>query len=127
MAHARPANQPPQVSLAPEEGWHCSHLYYRFDRAWLARRDTDQIDAEKRAVAAVLDPQSPDATQRLQTSIVSGLKADFGLMLMDPDPLRIDTVHHCFRQVCQGDSIATTSRDRFVHAFSNMRRVEISG
>jgi len=29
----------------------------------------------------------------MQTSVVSGHKADFGLMLMDPDPLKIDAVH----------------------------------
>ena len=30
--------------------------------------------------------------ERLQTSIVSGNKADFGLMVMDPNPLRIEAV-----------------------------------
>ncbi len=40
-----------------------------------------------------LDPQAADAPARLQVSIVSGHKADFGLMLLDGDPLRIDAVH----------------------------------
>ena len=30
---------------------------------------------------------------RVQTSLVSGHRADFALMLMDPDPLKIDAVH----------------------------------
>ena len=38
-------------------------------------------------------PTANDAPQRLQTSIVSGHKADFGLMVLDPDPLKIDGVH----------------------------------
>ena len=41
----------------------------------------------------MLDPQSPAAPARLQTSIVAGHKADFGLMLLDADPLKIDAVH----------------------------------
>ena len=36
---------------------------------------------------------APTRPQRLQTSVVSGHKADFGLMLLDPNPLRIDAVH----------------------------------
>ena len=41
---------------------------------------------------AVLDPAGEDAPARLQTSIVAGHKGDFGLMLLDPDPLRVDRV-----------------------------------
>jgi hydrogen peroxide-dependent heme synthase len=41
----------------------------------------------------VLNPAGSQATVRMQISVVSGHKADFGLMLMDPDPLKIDAVH----------------------------------
>ena len=40
-----------------------------------------------------LDPVVGDAPLRLQTFIVSGSKADFGLMMLDPDPLKIDRIH----------------------------------
>jgi chlorite dismutase len=40
-----------------------------------------------------LDPAGNGAPLRLQTSIVSGHKADFGLMLMDPDPLKVERVN----------------------------------
>jgi chlorite dismutase len=43
--------------------------------------------------AAVLDPAAPNAPARVQASVVSGHKADFGLMLLDADPLMIDSVH----------------------------------
>ena len=43
-------------------------------------------------VIAALNPEGEKAPQRLQASIVSGQKADFGLMVMDPDPLKIDAV-----------------------------------
>jgi chlorite dismutase len=42
---------------------------------------------------AALDPAGANAPLRLQVSIVSGNKADFGLMLLDTDPLKIDAVH----------------------------------
>jgi hydrogen peroxide-dependent heme synthase len=89
-------NQPApstDVSLQPIEGWHCSHLYYRFDRGELSRMVPSEIASGRAELVAVLDPSGPQATARLQTSLVSGHKADFGLMLMDPDPLKIDAIH----------------------------------
>jgi chlorite dismutase len=88
--HAAPSTE---VSLIPSEGWHCSHLYYRFDRRELGKLSQDARQEASRAIAAVLDPAGPEATARLQTSVVSGHRADFGLMLLDPDPLKIDAVH----------------------------------
>ena len=37
--------------------------------------------------------ETPESPVRLQVSVVSGQKADFGLMMMDPDPLKLDAVH----------------------------------
>jgi chlorite dismutase len=94
MSHSR-ANfsSTAEVSRVPIQGWHCSHIYYRFDRAALAAMKATDIQSGREQMVAVLDPNGADATARLQTSIVSGHKADFGLMLMDPDPLKIDAVH----------------------------------
>ena len=74
-------------------GWHCNHLYYSFDRAKLNSLAADEIAAGREAMIAALDPTGDDAPLRMQTSIVSGHKADFGVMLLDPDPLKIDRVH----------------------------------
>jgi chlorite dismutase len=92
MSQGRPA-APIVPSLTPDEGWHCSHLYYRFDREVLNRLSDVQRREGREHMLAALDPAGAGATERLQTSIVSGHKADFGLMLMDPDPLKIDAVH----------------------------------
>jgi chlorite dismutase len=81
------------ISFELQEGWHCSHLYYRFDRSVLARLPAEAIEAGRAELIAALDPAGPGAPARLQTSVVSGHKADFGLMLMDSHPLRIDAVH----------------------------------
>ena len=55
--------------------------------------DRDQVAMAREAALSALDPEGAAASQRLQVSRVSGHKADFGLMLMDPDPLKIDAVH----------------------------------
>ncbi len=94
MSTGRPDPSIPQeISLEPIEGWHCSHLYYAFDRGILAQMAEADVSAGRQDLIAILDPSGPEATARLQTSVVSGHKADFGLMLMDPNPLKIDAVH----------------------------------
>ncbi|HVX14422.1 MAG TPA: hydrogen peroxide-dependent heme synthase [Pirellulales bacterium] len=97
MSYAPPSHRPDpaaaEVSLRPSEGWHCSHLYYRFDRSRLKEMTDAELTAGTAELTAALDPAGAEAPARLQTSVVSGHKADFGLMLMDPDPLRIDAVH----------------------------------
>jgi chlorite dismutase len=81
-------------SLTPAGGgWHCSHLYYSFDRTALKQLSAEERDAGSREAAAALDPAGTDAPIRLQTTITSGHKADFGVMALDPDPLKIDRVH----------------------------------
>jgi len=94
MSTARPpAPQPVPISLEPTEGWHCSHFYYRFDRGVLADFGPENIRAGRNEALKILDPAADGAPQRLQTSVVSGHKADFGLMVMDPNPLKIEAVH----------------------------------
>lgn len=104
----RPQHAAVEASLTPHEGWHCSHLYYSFDRAALAAKSSAQLSEGREALIAALDPDAPEASQRLQTSIVSGHKADFGLMLMDPDPLVIDRVHQRLLNTPLGDALNPT-------------------
>jgi chlorite dismutase len=89
----RPAAPDQEASQDTEAGWHCSHLFYSFDRQILKSLSADEVRSGRDAVIAALDPAADDSPIRLQTSIVSGHKADFGLMVMDPDPLKIDAVH----------------------------------
>ena len=101
-----------------EEGWHCNHLYYRFDRAELKRLTTAEMTEGCRQLVAALDPAADGAPVRVQTSIVAGAKADFGLMLMDGDPLRIDAVHQALAASALGPVI--------VPAYSFVSVTEIS-
>ncbi len=83
----------PEVSLQPSEGWHCSHLFYRFDRVRLRALSPPELTDGCRRLVEQLDPSGTHAPARLQAMIVSGHKADFGLIVLDPDPLVIDRVH----------------------------------
>jgi chlorite dismutase len=94
----RPAHSSSAESIQPSRvpvggGWHCNHLYYSFDREALARLSMEDRAAGSRDLVAALDPAGAEAPLRLQTTITSGLKADFGVMALDPDPLKIDRVH----------------------------------
>ena len=74
-------------------GWHCSHLYYSFDRGLLAAISSGDLATGCEQFRAILNPDADEQPVRLQSFIVSGHKADFGLMLMDNDPLVVDRVH----------------------------------
>jgi chlorite dismutase len=111
-AHTSSPESAPQ-SLAPAGGgWHSSHLYYSFDRAALRRLKAAERDEGCRDLAAALDPVGPDAPIRLQSTITSGQKADFGVMALDPDPLKVDRVHQ--RLMASQLSPALISRWSFV-------------
>ena len=102
------ASQSAEVSLEPAEGWHCSHLYYRFHRGRLARlSDAARVEGGQRFVAA-LDPAAENAPARVQTSIVSGHKGDFGLMVLDANPLKIDALHQRLMSGPLGEAIEPT-------------------
>ena len=98
----------PEASLKPSDGWHCSHLYYRFDRQALKGLTAAELQAGNSQLIGALDPARPGAPQRLQTSIVSGHKADFGLMLLDPDPLVIDAVNQRLMSGLLGPALVPT-------------------
>lgn len=96
------------VSLEPDHGWHCGHFFYRFDRGVL--RGLNAADREEgcRQLIAALDPQAEQAPARLQACIISGHKADFGLMLLDSNPLVIDSVHQCLMACPLGVALVPT-------------------
>lgn len=83
----------PEISLQPTEGWHCAHYFYHFDRVRLRELSDAELDEGGEAFSAAIDPQSAEAPARLQSFVVVGHKADFGLVALDADPLKIDGVH----------------------------------
>ena len=111
-SQGKPAVHPHAVkvepSLTPTKGWHCSHFYYAFDRQVLNGLSPDQIAQGIQEFEAVFDKDAPHATQRNQISIVSGHKADFSLMIMDPDPLKVDSIHQLLKSTQLGPALQTT-------------------
>ena len=87
------AAPPAELSIEPTRGWHVSHLFYSFDRERLAGLSPAALEAGKQAFVAALDPAGPLAPVRLQTWIVPGQKADFGIMALDASPLKVEDVH----------------------------------
>lgn len=87
--------QLPDPSIQPSSGWHCTHMFYSIDRGILRdlsaaerKHGSGQLDAILRhSEAGVHDPV------RMQSYIIAGHKADFGTLLLDSDPLKIDRVH----------------------------------
>ena len=82
-----------ESSRVPSAGWHCGHYFYRFDRAQLERLQPRQLEVGCRQFKAALAPEGQGAPTRLQTFLISGHRADFGFVALDPDPLVIDRVH----------------------------------
>ncbi|WP_013626557.1 MULTISPECIES: hydrogen peroxide-dependent heme synthase [Rubinisphaera] len=100
------SNEEPSIQLS--EGWHCLHIYYQVDQVAL-----NQLSAEERsrgvdAVCELLDENREGAPIRLQTSVVSGHRADLGLMMMDPDPLVIDRICQQLRATPLGPVLKPT-------------------
>jgi len=74
------------------EGWHCLHIYYRVDQKALMDLQPADRAYGRAEVINILDPQGDYVPVRMQTSVVSGHRADLGIMLMDADPLKIDAI-----------------------------------
>jgi hydrogen peroxide-dependent heme synthase len=92
-AAAQAAHAAVETAIRPCTGWHCTHSFYRFDHARLAALGAAAVAEGVRQFEAALDPTAADVPTRLQTWIVAGHKADFGVVVMDPDPLAVDAVH----------------------------------
>ena len=89
----RPTRAPlPDPTIKMSEGWHCLHIYYTLDRLSLGDADPEQIAAGCEQFATAVNPETA-GVERVQVSVTSGHKADFGLMVMDPCPLAVDKVH----------------------------------
>jgi len=79
------------------EGWHCLHMYYRINQGALAAMRGRNIAIGRAEVAEILNPAAANAPERLQTLAISGHRADLGVIMMDPDPLKINTLRQRVR------------------------------
>jgi len=97
MTHP-PASAPlPEPSLIPVQGWHCSHYFYQWDRKELASIDPNSIEQAKQEFLDVVN----DVNERPQ-------RMHIGLIMMDPNPLRIDRVHQKLLSTRLGRALVPT-------------------
>jgi chlorite dismutase len=75
----------PEASLVPVAGWHVLHLFYRIDRAALARLSGPDRDRSRERFAQVLEPGDAPFPAQLQCFATVGHKADFGVLMAGPD------------------------------------------
>jgi peroxiredoxin len=96
-----------EVSLIPAEGWHCRHFYYRFNRRMLRDLSPGELAGGCEEFVAILSAEGETAPARVQPSIVAGGKADFSLMLLDADPIKVDSLHQRLLASALGPAIET--------------------
>lgn len=94
-SHTAAPQEPPRIDL--KEGWHCLHLYYTIDPIGLNSLSDADRQLGREQLVQILSPESEGAPARIQSSIVSGHKGDFGVMAMDPNPMKLDAVQQKLR------------------------------
>ncbi len=108
MSRPESPSQLPPPSIQPSVGWHCTHSFYRFNRWILSQLSSQQRSDGVAAIAEILTPDQGAAPARLQTMIVSGHKADFGVIALDENPLKIDRIHQLLMSCPLGPALETT-------------------
>lgn len=99
-----PANLPdPTIKMS--EGWHCLHQYYKVDQAALAALSPAARAEGREYVIHTLNPEGEQAPTRMQVSITTGHRADLCVLMMDPDPLRIDAITQEIRNSAIGSAL----------------------
>jgi hydrogen peroxide-dependent heme synthase len=94
----RPAADLPAPTTKMADGWHCQHLFFTVNELALRRLSPDERAEGVRRVAEILNPGREGAPARMQTSVVSGHKADLALMMLDVDPIVLEGVRHAIRR-----------------------------
>lgn len=90
------------------EGWHCLHMYYRVDQRALMALDPSDRAFGRAEVIDILNPQGEYVPIRMQTSVVTGHRADLGVIMMDADPLKIDAITQRIRASRLGTALVPT-------------------
>jgi chlorite dismutase len=107
----------PEPSLVPIQGLHCGHYFYRWKRDVLASMGHDFVHNAKSNFLAAINPNASDRTERIQSFIISGHKADFATIMMDLNPLKVDRVH----QRMMGSSLGAAIEP--VYSFVSMSEI----
>jgi hydrogen peroxide-dependent heme synthase len=96
---------PVDSDLTPGEGWHCSHFFYAFDRATIFELDSYERGSAIESLEDIFVFNSVDPVMRIQSGLCVGHKADWSLMMMDPDPFKIEAIHQAIMSSEIGQAI----------------------
>jgi peroxiredoxin len=114
MPHTHATTRPHEHATSEPEtpveamGWHCGHYYYCFDRQVIQRIDRATLGDAAEQFEATLNPSREAAPKQMQSYIISGHKADFGVMVLDENPLAVDGVHQQLMASPLGPAIIPT-------------------
>jgi len=110
MSRPMPPTEPlPEPTTELREGWHSLHLYYLVNQAALSQLTIDDRQYGVGQLKEILDPNGANAPSRLQSFVTSGHRADFGLFLLDKDPLKLDAVKQAIRSSKLGTALIPTA------------------
>jgi len=106
MSHRPPsAANLPAPTAKMSDGWHALHFYYTVDQQALTSLSPAQREQGRAELVNLLTPAREGAPTRLQPSIVSGHKADLGIIAFDSDPLVLDRLKHEIRSTQLGPAL----------------------
>ncbi|HEU5117245.1 MAG TPA: hydrogen peroxide-dependent heme synthase [Isosphaeraceae bacterium] len=97
-----------EATLVPESGWHFVHLFYRIDRAQLARIPEADRRRGREEIAQALDPTASDAPNQLQAFSCIGHKADFGALMAGTDLWKLHGVQTAIQASALGPALVPT-------------------
>ncbi|MCA9080190.1 MAG: heme-dependent peroxidase [Planctomycetaceae bacterium] len=98
----------PDPTRLTTTGWHSLHVYYTVNAGELSALSPEERQQGAADVIAALDPNGPDAPLKMQCCAVSGHRADLGVIMFDPDPLKIDRIHQRIRASALGPALEAT-------------------
>lgn len=97
-----------EATLVPEAGWHVLHLFYRVDRQVLAGLDPSARTLGREEVVKALERRLPSAIEQMQSFVVPGHKADFGVVMAGPDLRAIRRVQTDLQTSAIGPALVPT-------------------
>ena len=99
------------------EGWFVLHLFYKLDRQVWASIDTEAVRGCRQALQAVLDQFCRSEHCQAHCYSIWGHKADFGIMLVDPDLDHMNETENLIRAALPPGGVEP------VHSFVSMSEI----
>ncbi len=104
-------------SIKSAEGWFVLHLYYKLNRQVWASLESQEIRQSQEALQSVLDHFCRSEHCQAHTYSIWGHKADFGILLVDPDLDHMNETENLILAALPPDSVDP------VHSFTSMSEI----